>query len=125
MDRRAEIYSFALSRLHDLSPSEAQRMIEGRSTAARLLEAEAQLTSTKTWLGSRLGIDLAAPYVTVIGGSGEGEGEDAAAAATSPRPRKWWRQVKAKVGQIATELSAPPAKPGLTDGWEAMQESVF
>lgn len=53
---RAELYSFALSRLFDLSPAEALGLLEGRSTAARLSGLEPKLGRTATWLESRLGL---------------------------------------------------------------------
>ena len=51
---RHELYSFALSRLRDLSPSDAQLLLEGRSTACRLQSAEAHLKTTRSWLAERL-----------------------------------------------------------------------
>lgn len=53
---RGELYSFALSRLHDLSAEDTQALLEGRSTAGRLANAERQLGATRRWLASRLGL---------------------------------------------------------------------
>ena len=55
---RHELYSFAVSRLRDLSPAESQAILEGRSTGARLSTSEAHLDAAPTWLSGRLGFDL-------------------------------------------------------------------
>ena len=56
---RVELYSWALARTLDLPSAEAHAMLGGRSTAARLEQAEAKLRATEMWLRSRLGIDRA------------------------------------------------------------------
>ena len=55
--RRNELYSWALARTLDLSPADAQALLEGRSTAARLSLAESQMGATQAWLRTRLGLD--------------------------------------------------------------------
>lgn len=55
---RQELYSFAVSRLHDQSPAEAQALLDGRDTALRLHAAERELGATRTWLTSRLGLTV-------------------------------------------------------------------
>lgn len=67
---RQELYSFALARLFDISPAEAQPILAGRSGAARLSMAEENLGSTSVWLATRIGL-----------GGGLGAGTDAAEAA--------------------------------------------
>ena len=53
---RGELYSFALSRLRDVSANECRRLLRGRCTSARLRLSEAHLTRTHAWLTSRLGL---------------------------------------------------------------------
>ena len=79
---RSELYSFALTRLHDLSPEEVDALIAGRSTAARLAQAEAQLTSTRVWLGSKLG--LGTLPTLLVDENGEPIQQQGGVAATTP-----------------------------------------
>jgi len=53
---RHELYSFAVSRLRDLSPAEVQHLLEVQSTAVRLRAAEIDLFVTRAWLARKLGL---------------------------------------------------------------------
>ena len=54
---RAELYSFAVSRLRDVSAAEATYLVRGRSTVERLRLAERHLSSSRAWLTQRLELE--------------------------------------------------------------------
>jgi len=123
--QRSELYSFALCRLHDASPTEVQRVLEGRSTTARLLAAEDHLEATRSWLTNRLGIDerssnpppgrvqlqlptVKAPPVRL------------AARQIASVQRRWWRR-------LCFALRPPSPRPGVPqhNGWDAMEAGII
>ena len=59
---RQELYSYAACRLFDVAPADAERLLSGRSSTARLLHAERELGSASVWLSHRMGLgDASAP----------------------------------------------------------------
>ena len=137
---RSELYSFALTRLHDLSPEEVDALIAGRSTAARLAQAEAQLTSTRVWLGSKLG--LGTLPTLLVDANGEPIQQQGGVAATTPakkvrtgasgmtRMKMRWRRMLYRANERVERWTAAWATPlqnhgRFTNGWEAMEEGCF
>ena len=137
---RSELYSFALTRLHDLSPEEVDALIAGRSTAARLAQAEAQLTSTRVWLGSKLG--LGTLPTLLVDENGEPIQQQGGVAATTPakkvrtgasgmtRMKMRWRRMLYSANERVERWKAAWATPlpnqgRVTNGWEAMEEGCF
>lgn len=135
---RAELYSFALCRLHDFSPEDAAVLLEGRSTAARLASADEALLATRTWLGSRLGIDLqsttpAARPAWRWPWRAEGTVPQRVPERAYGRKRplalrtRWRRMLRRTFGDDVRQFRAQqstetePAR----DGWEVMQDGAF
>ena len=102
---RHELYSFALTRLHDYSAAEVQALLEERSTATRLQAAEERLERDRTWLASRLGLgNLKEPFKD----TGATTARDASVPARSatwvtgdPAVVKAWREASARLVQVA------------------------
>ena len=127
---RPELYSFALSRLHDTSPLDVAELLEGRSTAARLAAAQDQLHATRMWLGNRLGLDLDDGRAPPQWRRKRREQKRASLARTRNVPHgptlqtRWRRILRLALGD-GEQQQGSVANKAPRDGWEAMEDGVF
>ena len=123
---RHELYSFAMSRLHDQSPDEAQSLLEGRSTAVRLATSEAHLKATKTWLSGQLGLNQDTSMMT----------GNQPTSSPLPGPRALLAKIvpsngpalQVRVRRIWRTICEPPqplAGQPRKDGWDALEQNIF